>query len=819
MMEFHAAMKNKLFLALLFIPGLLFAQTVGLKRANEAMQDLDYMTAIKQFQQVLQREDLPEAKIGLAECYRKINDTENAEYWYSQIVRLPNTKAVYKLYYGMMLQANGKCDVARIWLKQYEKDAPDDARGKFLAKACDLEEELMTKNKGVYTVDLLPCNSAFDDFGPGIVQGQLVFASDRDLSTAFKRTSMWTGNPFSDLYATALKTDQPGAIASARLEKFSGNVNTRFNEAAISVTADGQTLYFTRNNFNEGNTGRSEEGLVKLNIFSAKCSPEGKWSEVTRLPFNSAEYNSAHPSISPDGKRLYFSSNRPGGFGGMDLYYSELNQGIWSAAINLGPTVNTEGNEIFPFIDSNGRLYFASNGHLGLGGLDLFYSTPKGEKDWNLPVNLGFPLNSTHDDFGICFGGDHSWGFFTSDRDGGVGRDDIYAFSKSASAMEIYVFDNQTLKPISGAAVLNSKTGLTLSTSSEGMVALDMRYAECVDFSTAKKGYEVALKTACAEKEGSAAGLITRIEIGLNKIGNFSVQGMVFDMRDGFPANGAKMILTNDCGKAAPEPVITGPDGRFKFKLDKNCCYTLRAVQDGFIAGVAENICTKNLAQNPVFKINLNLEPYRDAEGFIVEIPEKAVPNAGPRYNDLSGLYETPDGLPATFSLGADLMVREGVLFDHGAPSQPVESSWERGSEGFLINLYYDFNADQTSETSFPELKKLLKTLRQNPDLQVEIASHTDARGSDEYNLNLSQRRANAVVDWLVKQGISRERLTPQGYGETKLVNKCGNGIPCEESQHMLNRRTEFRIIGAKGTSSSKPETKPKTAPCEGCPF
>lgn len=809
----------KLILPFLFLPALLLAQSARLKRANEAMQDLDYMTAIEEYQQLLQREDLPEAKISLAECYRKINDTENAEYWYGQVVRLPNVKPIYKLYYGMMLQANGKCDVARLWLKQYEKEAPDDARGQFLAKACDQEEELLTKNKGIYQITLLPCNSSYDDFGPALVHGQLVFASDRDLGSITKRTSLWTGNPFSDLYSTPLKTDQPGAIASARLEKYANSVNTRFNEAAVCLAPDGQTLYFTRNNFDDGNTERSEEGLVKLNIFSARRNAAGSWTEVTRLPFNSAEFNTAHPSMSPDGKRLYFSSNRPGGFGGMDLYYSELNNGVWSAAINLGPTVNTEGNEIFPFIDPNGRLYFGSNGHLGLGGLDLFYSTPKGAKDWNLPINLGAPLNSTRDDFGVCFGGDLSWGFFTSDRDGGAGRDDIYAFSKNAAPVEIYVFDQQTSKPVSGAAVLNSLNGLTLTTSSDGIVAFDMRHAECADFSTAKKGYETALKTACTDSMGAASGQITRIEIALNKVGTFSVQGMVFDMRDGFPANGAKLILSNDCGKLLPEPFVTGPDGRFKFKLDKNCCYTLRAIQDGFIAGVSEGICTKNLNQNPVFKVNLNLEPYRDAEGFIVEIPEKGTAPTGPRYNDLSGLYETPDGQPASFELGDGLHVREGVLYDNGLPSQPAESTWERGSEGFLINLYYDFNANNPSEASFPELKKLLKTLKQNPDFQVEIASHTDARGSDEYNLSLSQRRADAVVEWLAKQGISRERLTPKGYGETKLVNQCSNGITCDESQHQLNRRTEFRILGANGTSNSKPQAKPKTAPCEGCPF
>lgn len=809
-------MKNAFILLLLF-PTILMAQSARLKRAQEAMQDLDYMTAIVEFQQVLQREDLAEAKIGLAECYRKINDTENAEYWYGQVVRLPNTKPVNKLYYGMMLQANGKCDVARLWLKQYEKEAPDDARGQFLAKACDLEEELLTKNKGIYQIEHLPCNSAYDDFGPSIVHGQLVFASDRDLGTSVKRTSLWTGNPFSDLYAIPLRTDQPGAITSARLVKFSSNVNTRFNEAAVCLAPDGQTIYFTRNNFNDGNTGRSEEGLVKLSIFSAKRNPAGGWAEVQRLPFNSAEHNSAHPCVSPDGKRIYFSSNRPGGFGGMDLYYSEFYNGSWGPAINLGPVVNTEGNEIFPFIDPNGRLYFASNGHIGLGGLDIFYTTPQGDRDWNLPQNLGAPINSTRDDFGICFGGDLSWGFFTSDREGGAGRDDIYAFTKNAAPVEIYVYETQTYKPIGGAAVLNALTGVTLSTSSNGVAAFDMRRAECADFSAAKKGYETVTKTACTGNEAAAQGQITRVEIGLAKLGNYSVQGIVFDMRDGFPANGAKVVLNNDCGKKTPEPFVTGPDGRFKFKLDKNCCYTIMAVSEGFISGVAEGICTKNPSQNPLLKVNLNLEPYRDREGFIVEIPNQR--HEGPQYNPMTGLYESPDGTTANFDLSDGLIVRDGVLFDYGTPSKPNESTWERGSEGFLLNLYYDLNAEEPNAASMPELKKLLKTLRQNPEFQVEIASHTDSRGSDEYNRELSQRRANAVVDWLVRQGIARERLTPHGYGESKLVNKCADGVPCEENEHQMNRRTEFRIIGTGGVTNSLPPGKPKTAACEGCPF
>ncbi|MEZ4928152.1 MAG: OmpA family protein [Saprospiraceae bacterium] len=795
-----------------------FAQGGHLKRANDAMQELDYMTAIVEYQQVLQKEDNTEAKLNLAECYRKINDIENAEYWYGQIVRLPNINPINKLYYGMMLQANGKCPVARYWLQQYLKAMPDDARGQFLAKACDMEEELLNKNRGIYRITQLPINSHLDDYAPAIVGDQLVFASDRETGVAVKRTSMWTGNPFAELFTATFQVDTTG-FGDFRYQvprKFSSVVNTKFHEASATFSADGNTVYFTRNNYLDGKVGRSDEGLVKLSIYSAKKDKNGNWGDVTLLPFCSDNYNTVHPSLSADGKRIYYSSNRPGGFGGMDIYYSDFYNGSWGPSISLGPVINTEGNEIFPFIQENGRLNFASNGHIGLGGLDNFYSVSIGKNEWTMPVNIGAPINSNSDDFGLCYGPDESWGFFCSDRPGGAGRDDIYLFQKNSAPIELYVFDAQSKKPIAGAIVENSNTNFKLSSNASGLVAFDMKKAECANFTISKKGYESLEQVACAES--SAKGFVTRIEFPLQKVSNYTVQGIVFDMSNGYPAEGAGITLLNDCGKPISEAFTTGIDGRYKFKLERNCCYTIRASMSGFIAAVGEGICTKNPALSPTMRVNLNLEPYRDAEGFIVDNSDKT--GRLPRFNNISGLYEYPDGSLANYELGSGLEIRDGVLYDNGAPSRPEESRWQRGSDGFLVNLYYDFNSADLRSESMPELAKLLKTLRENPDFEVEIASYTDARGTDSYNMDLSQKRADAVVNWLVSKGIPRAQLSAKGYGETRLVNHCGNNVPCTEAEHQQNRRTEFRITGLGSSTMSKPpEKKVKTKSCDGCPF
>lgn len=793
-------MKFRLLFLLFLIPACIWAQS-RLTRANNAMRELDYMTAIVLYQQVLEKENEPEAMINLAECYRKINDPENAERWYAQVVQLPQAKAIHRLYYGMVLQTNGKCDQAKNWFALYLEENPDDARAQFLASSCDRQAELLNKGKDIYTVRNLPFNSGLDDFSPTVVENALVFASDRDRGSMIKRTSLWTGNPFSELYRVPFTPNglQPGDFPYGNPEKYSQTLNTRFHEAAVAVSADGQSIYFTRNSYSDGKTSRSEDGLVKLKIFVGHWNTASKdWKDVQGLPFNSDEYHVAHPTLSADGRRLYFSSNMPGGYGGMDLYVSDFKEGQWTAPANLGPVINTEGNEIFPYLSANNRLYFASNGHLGLGGLDIFYATAQQDMNaWNLPVNLGAPVNSTHDDFAITFGRDLSWGFFTSDREGGVGRDDVYGFQKSAVSMEILVLDKLSRQPVVGATVNNPQSGLTMNTGADGKIAFDMRPGDCADFAASKKGYDGAQINGCS---GASPDHPVLLEIIVQKQSNYTLQGIVFDMVDGLPAQGARVILSNDCGRTGREPVITGPDGRYKFKLDRDCCYKVKAEHAGYITDAAEGFCTKGLTTDKVtLKANLSLQPFRDSEGFIVNQKQEEAAVDRPRYNEISGLYENPDRSPATFTLGDGMEVQNGVLLADGVPNVPESAGWKRGSEGFLVNLYYDFNEVNFREESLPDLQKLLRTLQENVELRIEIASHTDARGPADFNLEFSQRRADRVVQWLIENGIGRERLVARGYGESKPMNNCSDDVPCSEAEHQLNRRTEFRVLGQNG--------------------
>jgi len=307
----------------------LFAQ---MKRAVRAMDNLNYQEAITYFNKVLEKDENPDAKIYLAECYRKVSNSEDAEYWYGQVVRLAESEPIHKLYYGQMLQRNGKCDLAKEWYEKYVEEVPDDLRGQYLVKACDYEDELMTKNAGVYQINHLEFNSNLDDMSPTIYGDGLIFASERDKGIAIKRTHTWTGNPFLELYyldAKPVDKTECGEYTFGSPKKFSNDLNSKYHEAAVTFTKDESQLYFTRNNYVKGKPGKSDDGIVKLKVFSANKSGENKWGDMEGLPFNSDEYSVAHPTLTPDGNKLYFSSDMPGGFGGMDLYVSEKENGRW----------------------------------------------------------------------------------------------------------------------------------------------------------------------------------------------------------------------------------------------------------------------------------------------------------------------------------------------------------------------------------------------------------------------------------------------------------------------------------------------------------
>lgn len=816
------------------------------------MDNLDYMGAIELYNNILEKGDVAEAKINLSEAYRKVNDTQNAEFWYGQVVRLPESQPIHKLYYGMMLQRNGKCDIAREWYRQYVELAPDDQRGQLLLRACDYEDELMTKSDGIYEVNEVDFNSHSDDFSPQFYKGGIVFSSERDTNPIVRRMHTWTGNPFLDLYYVDMREtgleDGCGNYVFGRPEKFSNEINSKYHDAVVAFSRNGEEIFFTRNNYLDGKKDYDDEGIMRLKVFYGRSEGEGKWGDLQSLPFNSNEYSVAHPTLSADGEKLYFTSDMPGGFGGMDLYVSEKESGRWGPPINLGPEVNTEGHEIFPHADTDGKLYFASDGHIGLGGLDIYYTSQDEEGTWKTPENMGAPINTLSDDFGIIFNVEGTCGFFSSDREGGVGGDDIYSFKKVAVPVEVLVYDEKTDLPIEGATVVIACKGDTVLTDANGKTTFDMKLNDCCDLAASMETYQPNTSEACTNELTLADKL--EIKIPLNRSAEFEIEGIVFDGLTKLPMESATVTIENDCGQALADPFITSTSGRYYFKLDKDCCYKVKATQEGYFAGIVEDVCTRGLEESETLVENLFLKPtttalYTDGEveGTTPGAPISGVTETEYTYLDpATKLWMDKDTrLPADGKYDDDKMYEKGILISDDFPisdipkknpSDPNDPNSDPGDNGpddpvaipYLLHIYYDFDQANLRADAMPELEKLLNLLLENKQYIIEIGSHTDARGSYHYNNRLSQRRANSVVKWLVQRGIDRDRLVARGYGETVNVNDCVNNVPCSEGQHQQNRRTEFKVIGCRNCDKSneiisKANPNVKVDRCKSCPF
>lgn len=384
--------------------------------------------------------ELEKASKWYAKLYYEYKDTVMPEYLfrYSQTLKnIGDYKSADKVMLDFNKATNRKEQRTKVFLEK-----PD-----YLS--------LIELQSGKFQIDNLSINSPESDFGPSFLKdNDIVFASSRN-SSGRKVIHEWSKTNFLDLYSS--KREGKNTSGLLGVEKLKGSVNTRFHESTPVFTNDGNTMYFTRNNFVKNKRKTDETGTTLLKLFKAdRNTSTGKWEDVVELPFNSDEYSTAHPALSPDNSKLYFSSNMPGSMGLSDIFYVEIfGDNTYSEPMNLGKNINTEGRETFPFISKNGDLYFSSDAHVGLGGLDVFVSQSDSGV-FESPYNLGKPLNSPSDDFSFIIDNDTQMGYFTSNRSGGVGSDDIYSFIQKS---ELITSCNQFLSGV----VTDSETRLPLS--------------------------------------------------------------------------------------------------------------------------------------------------------------------------------------------------------------------------------------------------------------------------------------------------------------------------------------------------------------------
>jgi len=583
-----------IFLVFFFCTSTLSAQNLLLRIADNHAKQLRYADAVSLYEKVLER--YPEntgAKKGLAESYRKMNDTRNAEYWYSQLILLPDGDSKFKLYYAQMLQKNGKCGLAKQWYQRYSVENPNDIRGQLLKRSCDYQKELMTKNAAFYEVRRLWFNSVGDDFSPIFYKDGLAFTSDRQNDQFTRRSAGWNDRPFFDIFTLRMAPSDINVSTVCNYiytkpQALEEPINSKFHDGSAVFSTDEQEVFITKSGIIED--GFTTRGTNYLQLYYARKVRE-EWTTPELLPFNGAQYSIAHPTLSPDGKYLYFASDTPGGYGGMDLYRVERIQNRWGKIINLGSLINTEGNEVFPTCDHTGRLFFASDGQIGLGGLDIYFSEEIQTDVWSIPENMGYPINTISDDFGIIFNNEGTCGYFSSNRAGGTGGDDIYNFVKQSASMQVLVYDERTKMPITTATVEDTCGKQTFVTNASGKIVFDMPLGKCCEFKATIMGYHSNSAEGCTTNLNAGEEVFVQIPMRSRLV--FSIIGIVFDEYSGLPISDSKVELVSDCEASPIISTTTDATGRFIFPLKEDCCYHVKATNDKYQTKIREGFCTK----------------------------------------------------------------------------------------------------------------------------------------------------------------------------------------------------------------------------------
>jgi peptidoglycan-associated lipoprotein len=620
------------------------------KKAIKAFRLGKYQNVINFYKDVLAKQPSNgKANYFVAESFRLSNRIKESEKYYERAKGPGVPRDSVLLYYSESLKANGKYEEARKKLEELELNSEDDKMKDRAQKAIDGLNYLdkLAEKKSYYKVkNLESVNTPLSEYAPVYLNSELYFSASRSGSKIYEAN----GTPFSDIYKATTK----GAnVDVSSIKPLPVTINApNVNEGCITFSPDGKIMVFGK-----GNSGK-RKGTNDVDLYMSRFRTE-TWSEPTLININQPDGWDSSPAFGNDGRTLYFSSNRKGGYGGLDIYSSQMDsRGRFGKVKNLGPTINTPGDELFPYVAENGKLYFSSDGHPGYGMLDIFVVNRANGK--TIIENLGQPVNSTGDDFGMfLFKVDR--GFFTSNREGGKGDDDIYTFVNEDPNLKVVNYFLQ---------------GVTLTPKKN------------------EKGNDILPNT--------------------------------------------KVTLLDDQGEVMNE-TVSGIDGKFNFRVYENEDYTLIGETSGYLIE-REKYSTKG----------------------------KSVP------------VETLKELITNITLDTILVLNR----------------LEKNKIFVLQNIYFGLDSADIRPAAALELNKLVQLLNDNPEIKIEMGSHTDSIASDSYNLQLSQRRARSTVNYLIKKGIDEKRLVAQGYGESKPVARNTNldGTDNPEGRQR-NRRTEFKIL------------------------
>ncbi len=621
--------KNILLLLFVLIVNIISAQNKDTKSADKLFDRYEFVKAIPQYLKLTEKADVDSYVYKrLGECYYYTYNTVEAENWYAKAFQSGEKQDAESYYrYAHILKTNKKYNESDEQMSIFSSMKPTDRRAvaftknpNYLSKLTAIDEKFEVEKMAINSSDK-------SDFGALLSGNTLYFASSRNVKNAIYG---WKKEPYLDIYQSNYNED--GTFGTPELVS---ELKSKYHEGPVSVSKDGNTIYFSSESFKNNSFVKDKIRKLKLGqvyLFKA-VKINGKWANIEPLPFNSNEYSTSNPAIDKEGKFLYFTSNRPGSVGGLDIWKVAINSdGTYGTPENLGDKINTEGDESFPFVSDENILYFASDGLIGFGGFDIFSADLNTNSE---PVNLGQPVNSEKDDFAFTFNNEKSIGFLSSNR---LGNDNIFS---------------------SVPAKIAKITTIVSSTKDKSLLS------------------------------------------------------------------GAKVVVMDE-SNVPLESKMTNASGEATFSVAKNKSYKMEVYKDGY---VLKTLTSEKVKGGSEIVINVELDPI-------------------------------------------DVVVNEGEII--------------------LNPIYFEFDKDVITSEGMSELDKLVYMMQNNANLKINVKSHTDSRGTEKYNENLSERRANSTVQYVISKGISSDRISGKGFGESELKVICPK--TCTEHEHSLNRRSEFII-------------------------
>jgi outer membrane protein OmpA-like peptidoglycan-associated protein/tetratricopeptide (TPR) repeat protein len=740
-------MKKTLLLIFTLCATFSFGQSVRLAEADDFYNLIAYASAAEIYTELIGSEvDSPTMRAKLADCYYQMGETDKAEEHYQGMIQSieATPKDVYQ--YAQALKENGKYSLSDQWMDKYATIEASDSR------AIQYKEnkgylDAIINQEAYFSVNHLSMNTKNVEFG-GYPLGndKICFISDRRVRFAIKRIHTWNDRNYLDFFVGTKSEGNDLTEISMTARKD----NSKYHEGPLCLTPDGNTVYFTRNNISKGDQRRDEEGIQNLKLYVADIDQEnGSWMNVRETSLNSRDYSVGHPTISADGKTLFFASDRPGGFGGADVYKCSISaDGTLGEPENLGSDVNTEGQDMFPWVTKDGILFYSSDGNVGLGGLDVFAMIPNKAGEFTKKINLGEPVNSSKDDFALVML-DEKNGYLSSNRTSGSGNDDIYSV----------------------LLLRELKVNLTLN----GVIT-DVRSGEILpgaEVELVNEAGEVIASTTADDKGGYTFGLEPEFDYTV-KAAN----------EDYFPNQGS--VSTKNLPKGTEEI-------EKDVALEKDPGLSLYAlITDAKTSQPLDSVIVTVIDNMTGEKIQIMTDEKGD---YLRPLTDKKLDDRGSYNFSLSREGYIPKVV--TYNT---LFDREGQYDVHSELDLTLDPMVTDLAQLIEINpINFDLNKAIIRPDAKVELDKIVEIMNKYPNMEVELGSHTDCRASRAYNEKLSDRRAKASAAYIKTKITNPERIYGKGYGESRLLNDCecegSVKSDCTEDEHEQNRRTEFKVI------------------------